>query len=266
MNTQTKELEARKETMMKLRAKIFHMQTSGSRIAEVKGYKDYITPTDREIEQILRREITTNFPHDAIVGEEFAETNGTSGFCWYLDPIDGTKNFMKGSTEYGTSIGVVYQKSIVLGIIFYARDQKAYWAIEGKGAWCDDTKIHVSKATTLKDSLIAVMIHRELSKAKHDFETLHAILPRIAGIRMIGSCVGCMIHVANGTFDAYWAQEYLSSHDFCAGALIVKEAGGFVSHEDGTQFITPKQGHCFASNGQLHTEFVELISTYYFKK
>ena len=72
--------------------------------------------------------------------------------------------------------------------------------------------------------------------------------------------------VATGKFDAYWAQEYILVHDVCAGAIIIKEAGGFVSHKNPEEFITPEIGFCFATNGHIHKELVELTLGSYNEK
>ena len=94
-----------------------------------------VTIADREAEQLLRREILQAFPADAIVGEEFEDHEGTSGYRWILDPIDGTKSFITGVPIYATLIGLEYAGRSIMGVIRIPGLDECVYAAAGQGAW-----------------------------------------------------------------------------------------------------------------------------------
>ncbi len=94
-----------------------------------------LTIADQEAETLLRRRIGETFPDDAIVGEEYGEQSGTSGYCWVLDPIDGTKSFVTGVPLYGTMVGVMQGQEAVIGSIWFPGLDEGMYAATGFGAW-----------------------------------------------------------------------------------------------------------------------------------
>ncbi|MEX0979341.1 MAG: inositol monophosphatase family protein, partial [Pirellulales bacterium] len=108
---------------------------SDSLAVELKSDDSPVTVADRQAELLLRQRISKQFPDDAILGEEFPEQGGTSGYRWILDPIDGTKSFIHGVPLFGTLVGVEHNRQSVIGVIVIpALDQCAY-AMTGGGAW-----------------------------------------------------------------------------------------------------------------------------------
>jgi len=117
-----------------------------------------VTAADREAEQLLRRQIGEAFPHDAILGEEFPEKDGTSGFRWILDPIDGTKSFISGVPLYATLVAVERDGESLLGVIDIPGLDERVYAGRGQGAWHaqgDETPrpARVSPCKTLAEGL-----------------------------------------------------------------------------------------------------------------
>jgi histidinol-phosphatase len=102
---------------------------------EIKADDSPVTVADREAEQLLRKQIAAAFPHDGILGEEFGEQPGTSGYRWILDPIDGTKSFIHGVPLYGTLIGVEREGRSVVGVIHIPALGETAYAAVGGGAW-----------------------------------------------------------------------------------------------------------------------------------
>ena len=263
-------MEERKNLILDMKEEIFrlHKKFSAKMNLKIKegNPKNLVTDADTEIEKYLIKKISSKFPEDKIIGEEFGISNeGGSGFEWYLDPIDGTLFFASGLVQYGTSVGLVHNGKIIFGAIFYSEDEKVYWAEEGKGAFCEDKRFQCeSKKDKLSNCVLFTGLNYEIEKSNKDFETFAKIYPSFRTIFNYGSCVSNLIKVATGKIDAYWEPfAGLSPHDFSAGALLVKEAGGFVSHENPKEFITLKKGQLFASNGIVHKEFVELINKYH---
>ena len=96
-----------------------------------------VTVADRRAEQLLRRRIVAAFPGDQIVGEEFGETPGSSGYCWVLDPIDGTQSFISGVPLYGTLVGVQHGGKSAIGVIYMPALGECAYAAAGQGAWLE---------------------------------------------------------------------------------------------------------------------------------
>src|SRR5262249_11417256 len=111
-----------------------HYQAAGLTV-DRKRDSSPVTIADRNAEQFLRREISTAFPNDAILGEEFGEQPGTSGFRWILDPLDGTKSFIHGVPLFGTLVGVEFEKRCVIGVCHFPALNETAWAATGQGAW-----------------------------------------------------------------------------------------------------------------------------------
>src|SRR4030095_743822 len=94
-----------------------------------------VTIADRSAEQLLRERIAAGFPRDGILGEEFGRTDGTSGFTWILDPIDGTKSFISGVPLYGTMVGVEHEGKALAGLVYIPGLNEGVYASAGQGTW-----------------------------------------------------------------------------------------------------------------------------------
>ncbi len=108
---------------------------SASLQVEWKSDQTPVTLADRGAEQLLRERIAARFPHDAILGEEFGETPGTSGYRWILDPVDGTKSFVSGVPVFGMLIGLQYQGACVAGVCGFPALNEVVYASQGSGTW-----------------------------------------------------------------------------------------------------------------------------------
>jgi len=94
-----------------------------------------VTQADRAAEQLMRKRIRAAFPADAVLGEEFGETAGGSGFTWVLDPIDGTKSFISGVPFYSVLVGVMWQRDSLVGVIHLPALRETVYAAHEQGAW-----------------------------------------------------------------------------------------------------------------------------------
>src|SRR5205085_3331908 len=108
-----------------------------------------VTVADRTAEQALRTRLTAAFPGDGFVGEEFGDTPGSSGYRWIIDPIDGTRSFVRGIPIWATMIGLEHQGELVAGVVYLPALKQIYHALRGAGAYRDDRQIHVSRVDSL---------------------------------------------------------------------------------------------------------------------
>ena len=124
-----------------------------SEICQKTGHQDLVTHWDRKIEQLLRNEILTAFPQDSIVGEEYPpEAHRTGSMTWYIDPIDGTTNFINQHQNYAISVGCWEGSTPLFGLVLDVERETLYWAKRGGGAWQDQTQIHTSGRRELAGS------------------------------------------------------------------------------------------------------------------
>jgi myo-inositol-1(or 4)-monophosphatase len=226
----SEEIHMRKKAMMLLETEIFAIQKKYefSGFTTKKHDNDCLTLADTQIERLLRETIEANFPNDAIIGEEENNKEGTSGFAWHLDPIDGTHAFTRGIKEYGTSIGLVKGTEIVMGIIFFSEDQKAYWAIAGEGSYCEDTKLHIKK-TPLNQVVLATQATVSPVKIEKRNKFVNDVADIGGAVYMRYAAIWPFIAIARGNIDAAYLLGFGGSWDSCAGICIAKEAGAKIS-------------------------------------
>jgi histidinol phosphatase-like enzyme (inositol monophosphatase family) len=188
-----------------------------------------VTAADRDAEQLLRKKIADLFPDDGIVGEEFDDIDGTSGYRWILDPIDGTKSFISGVPLYGTMVGVEFAGEAVIGVVFIPALDEMVYAATGQGAW------HVVKQTApvpakvnekIEDLSHGLFVTTQVdSFSKRGAEDVYAALESQAYItRTWGDCYGYVL-VATGRA-AVMVDPILNVWDAAAVQPIICESGG----------------------------------------
>ena len=221
---------------------------------ERKGDDSPVTVADRGAEEHLRRRIADAFPDDAILGEEFPERPGTSGFRWILDPIDGTKSFIHGVPLYGTLVGVEQDGQPVLGVIRIPALDECVWAAAGQGAWYatgsqPPRRARVSSCPRLAEGLLLtseLACFDEVGR-REVFEKLHAAA-RLS--RTWGDCYGYLM-VATGRAEVM-IDPILNIWDVAALLPVLQEAGGTYTDWQGRPTIHSSQG--VATNGRVLEE------------
>jgi histidinol-phosphatase len=211
---------------------------------ERKADNSPVTAADRQAEQLLRRRIREAFPDDGILGEEFGEEAGTSGFRWILDPIDGTKSFICGVPLYGTLIGVERAGASVVGVIYIAGLDECVYAAIGGGAWYTRGQsaprpARVSQRDRLAD---AVFLTSQLDTFYlRGAQQVYLDLERTASItRTWGDCYGYLL-VATGRADVM-VDPVMNVWDAAALQPILEEAGGVYTDWSGRPTIHAGEG------------------------
>jgi myo-inositol-1(or 4)-monophosphatase len=222
-----------------------------------KGRFDLLTEYDLASEQLIREQISREFPAHRIIGEENAES-GEGDLVWYVDPIDGTTNFAHGHFFFGVSIAL-YRGSQGLAGVVHAPALGVTWkASKGMGAFRNGASCSVSTRKQLEEALCATGFpYDRWSNPDNNHAELALFLQRARGIRRCGAASVDLCLVADGTYDIYWEQG-LNAWDMCAGALLVQEAGGRLSTYEGDA-ADPRTGKLIASNGVLHEAAVRTI-------
>lgn len=228
-----------------------------------KGDGSPVTAADREAELFLRREIQLHFPHDTIVGEEFGTTEGDSGFCWALDPIDGTKSFITGVPLFGTMVAVIDDllpgsRRAVVGAVHLPGLDEGVHAMVGSGAWYYQGKqparpAFVSRTTALSD---CVVVSSSVEGFRKRGSSLEGLAAKVRFIRTWGDVYGYLL-VATGRADIMLDPE-MNLWDAAAVQPIIEEAGGRFTDWKNRQVIDG--GDAIGSNGLVHQEVLRMIA------
>ena len=222
-----------------------------------KGRFDLLTEYDLRSERLIRERLQSEFPSHRIIGEEDAES-GEGELVWYVDPIDGTTNFAHGHFFFAMSLALYRGPEGLAGVVHAPALGVTWKAAKGMGAFRNDQPCAVSTRSELEEAVCATGFpYDRWSTPDNNHAELQLFLRRARGIRRCGSAAIDLCLVADGTYDIYWEQA-LNAWDMCAGALLVREAGGRLSdYEGGT--ADPRTGKLVASNGLLHEDAVRTI-------
>ena len=223
---------------------------------------DLVTQYDIAVEELLKKLLAEAFPEHTLVGEESSDTLIFPEKAIYIDPIDGTTNFVHTIPFCAISIGIWEAQRPVAGCVYNPVLEELFYAEKGKGATLNGEPIHVDDAATLTASLIATGFPYTKIDRGADFEwvteTMKNLLPRTRDIRRLGSAAMDMCYVARGTFAGFY-EVNLKPWDVAAGILMVEEAGGTISREDGAPYTLDRR-IIVASNGTIHDDLLEQMA------
>ena len=189
---------------------------------------DVVTEFDRAAEAHIVAELRRLRPDDAIVGEEGTADNGTSGYAWLLDPIDGTTNFVYDQPAWACSIGVALHDEMQAGAVFVPPLNEMFTAALDAGATRNGLPISVSAQTDLSLALVGTGFGYRAETRHQQAAFLTDLITQVRDIRRLGSAAVDLCMVACGRLDAYY-ERYLNSWDAAAGELIAREAGAVTS-------------------------------------
>lgn len=222
------------------------------------GRHNLVTEYDIASEAMIKRELFAADPTIGFLGEESGGSALSAERLWVVDPLDGTVNFSRGVPIFCISIALVESGTITLGVIFQPLHDEMFVAVKGQGAWKNNKPLHVSNVSTLHDSfLVTGFPYNVNDDPEHCIEQFATIVRLGAPVRRLGSAALDMAYVAAGHFDGFW-EVRLHPWDVAAGAILVEEAGGVVTHYNGRTF---ELGHnsIIATNGKIHGELVSKL-------
>jgi histidinol-phosphatase len=222
---------------------------------EWKSDQSPVTVADREAEQSLRTALQAAFPQDGFLGEEFGDTPGSSGFRWIIDPIDGTRNFVRGIPIWATLVGLEYRGEQIAGVVDVPCLGHTYRALRGDGAYRNERRIRVSHVADLGEAMVFYSSLSWFIKAgrRDDFLELTRRTERQRGF---GDFYGHVL-VAQGSGEAM-VEHGVHAWDVAALKPIIEEAGGRYSDWDGVPSIDSV--HVIVSNGKLHDEILSVLN------
>ncbi|HET6348195.1 MAG TPA: inositol monophosphatase family protein [Candidatus Krumholzibacteria bacterium] len=244
------------------------IMASYSRVAEgditEKGHNDFVTVVDRESQQSVIQALRAAFPRDTIVAEESLEAgfndNADPKRRWYIDPLDGTTNYIHAYPSFAVTLALEVDGELVVAVTHSPVHRETFHAVRGQGAYLNGARMKVS---TVNDDSRILLGTGFPFRARHLLDlylkSFAHFFTRSRGIRRGGAAALDLAYVAAGRLDGFWEMT-LSPWDIAAGVLLVEEAGGRVTDFFGGRSFL-QTGHVIVSNGLLHDWMAEGIGS-----
>lgn len=247
-----------------------HAHRRSDLVINKKNLNDLVSQADHDAEAAIIDILRTNTPEMGIVAEE---TGGlpSGAASWYIDPLDGTTNFLHSLPHYAVSIALVAHAGAhitgeqvlmhdtpVIAVIYDPVREEMFTAMHGVGAWLNGARIQCSNTDSMTESLLATGLpYRDFSFEAQYTPTLNHAMHHSRGVRRFGSAALDLAWVACGRFDGYWEMG-LAPWDVAAGTLLVREAGGVCDDMHHTD-PWPVKGFIYAANAHIAPELDAMI-------
>lgn len=227
-----------------------------------KGVVDLVTEYDVKTENYILEELKKYFPDHTLIAEESHSQNNNGNYHYdkaiYIDPIDGTTNFIHGIPHLAISIGIWEEGEAQLAVVYNPILEEMFWAVKGKGAYCNEDKLSVSTQDKLQNALIATGFPYAKVNAGIEYRwvinCMTNLLPYIQDIRRLGAAAVDLCYLAQGRTEAFYEID-LKPWDVAGGILILLEAGGKVSNVRNEKYDFDGKS-IVASNGKVHEQLL----------
>ena len=222
-----------------------------------KSVGDFVTSADLKVEQSILETLKYYYPDANYLTEESGHIRG-DGETIIIDPIDGTSNFIHGIPRVAVVSAKMINNEITDGVVYNPILNEFYWASLGKGSWCNNKRLRVSKRHELTNCLVGTGI--PFSDRVYDkfYIELDNLAKKTSGIRRLGSAALDLAYVSSGKIDGFWERD-LNLWDICSGVLLVKEAGGRISEPNGNKWTTNSRD-ITVSNSLIHDKLIENLT------
>ena len=220
-----------------------------------KGHRNVVTEADMACELLIKHVLADEYPEHAILSEETApDTDASRGWCWVIDPIDGTKNYAIGLPFWCVNVALCFDGEPVLGITYDPNHEEGFWAIAGQGAYCNEARISASENPDVFSSVLSMDLGYDDALGSEQLALMQRVFPNVQGWRITGSAALGLAYVACGRIDLY-VHRNVSPWDVAPGMLLIREAGGIATERSGEPMrIRSRQ---FVAGGRLvHADFM----------
>lgn len=243
---------------------------------EEKGTHDYVSYVDKESERRIVEQVSHLLPEAGFIAEEGHGSHSSESYCWLIDPLDGTTNFIHDSAPYCVSIALCDQEEMLLGVVYEVCRNELFFAWKGGKAYLSTAQeraigwnfgslppahpVHVSGVTSFENAFIGLGFPYDWesykSTAHHLIENLYG---RVGGLRLLGACAAELCYIAAGRFDGR-IESSLGAWDIAAGSLILRCAGGQITdYRNNDIFYEGKE--VVASNGKIHDYLIKTVQS-----
>jgi len=228
-----------------------------------KGPNDYVTEVDRAAERAIIDILLEAYPGHAILAEESGREHGAkhSEYTWIIDPLDGTTNFLHGFPVYAVSIALAHRNQVQQAVVYDPTRNDLFFASRGRGAFCNDRRLRVSKRIRIAEALIGTGFpFRKGDNFKRYVKMFEEVMQSCAGLRRPGAAALDLCYVAAGYYDGFF-ETGLNPWDVAAGSLIITEAGGLVGNFTGEADYL-YQREVVAGNPKVYGQLVQILAPY----
>ena len=224
-----------------------------------KSKTEMVSEIDIAAEQTIIKMLDEAYPEFNVVSEEAGDIGRESEFCWVIDPMDGTHNFLHSHPHCCVSIALQHKSEVVVAVVYDALRNELFSARKGAGAQLDGRRIRVSETSKLADSLLCTgFLYRGGAETKYWLKTFASLMPRAQSIHRTGSSILDLAYVACGRYDGFW-ELGLRRWDIAAGSLLIREAGGLITDISGSTDIF-KSGNLVAGTPKVHEKLNHILS------
>lgn len=223
-----------------------------------KNTHDYVSYVDKESERKLVALLSALLPEAGFITEEGSATYNDEPYCWVIDPLDGTTNYIHDNAPYCVSIALRSRDELLLGVVYEVCRDECFYAWKGGKAWLNGEPLQVSGIENIANAFLIIELpYNDAAYKQTALYLLDHLYGKASGIRMNGSAAAGICYVAAGRFDV-WVEAFIGKWDYAAAALIVLEAGGEVTDFYGNSHFI-EGCHIIATNGHLHSLLQRLL-------
>lgn len=214
-----------------------------------------VTQADIEAEKLIRKIISQKFPDHGIIGEELPPVNPKAQYQWIIDPVDGTRDFIRNLPYWATLLAVLKNGKAIIGLAYYPSSNELFVAQRGRGTYLNGKKTRVSKVSDIK---LTYIVHGSINRFEKigKLKGLVKLGQNVQGRRSLGSFNYNLL--LRGLVDAD-LEPAGAIYDFAAPAILVAEAGGKFTDFAGKESLT--SGNAVATNGLLHDQVLQLLNS-----
>lgn len=200
---------------------------------EIKSVASLVTYVDKTAEKQIVSALQKLIPESGFVAEEGTADSHNEEYTWFVDPLDGTTNYLFGVAPHSVSIALAKNNKMVLGVVYEIGHDEMFYAWKDSAAYCNGKEISVSKHTKSEETLIGTGFpYYDFERIDNYIEALKFLMGNTLGLRRFGSAAVDLCYVACGRFDAFF-EHALHAWDVAAGGFILQQAGGKICDFNG---------------------------------
>ncbi len=235
------------------------MEVASFSITQKEGYSNIVTSSDLAVQNFLCDRLSALLPNCGFICEEKDFIEDAHEYTWIIDPIDGTANYSRGIAECAICVGLKHWKEMVLGVVFIPFADELFWAEKGKGAFLNETPIHVSDRPFQNAILCTALSVYHKEHAKKCSDIILDAFQKCNDIRRFGACAPELCYLAMGRCELYFEYQ-LSPWDYAAASLILTEAGGEITDLQGNNVpLTQGSGVIAANNKDNIQQMLDIV-------
>lgn len=232
---------------------------------EIKSAASLVSYVDKTAEQQIVSTLKELIPESGFVAEEGTAESNNEKYTWFVDPLDGTTNYLHGISPHSVSIALAENNELVLGVVYEVGADEMFYAWKGSKAFCNGNEINAANRAKSEEALIATGFpYYDFNRMEDYIEAMKVLMQTTRGIRRFGSAAIDLCYIAAGRFDAFW-EHALHAWDVAAGVFILQQAGGKTTDfNGGDNWLFG--GEIISASNAYFPEFYAVVNKYLGKK